>query len=191
MSTLSSLSDAELMARLPGLVQAERHATADVIEHLVEVERRRLYLAQAMSSLFRYCIERLGYSEDAALKRHRVALLALRLPQVLAELRAGTLHLTALFLLSKHLTEDNAAALLAEARGKSRRQVEELISRRFPRPDVPASVTPLPAGAVLPGSSETRASACLGAGLSDFRGRLEPLSPGRVRVEFTARGRVF
>jgi hypothetical protein len=119
MSTPSSLSNAELIARLPGLVQAERYAMADVIEHLVEVERRRLYLSQAMSSLYRYCLERLGYSEDAALKRHRVARLALRLPQVLAELRAGTLHLTALFLLSNHLTENNASALLTEA-GASR-----------------------------------------------------------------------
>jgi hypothetical protein len=50
--------------------------------------------------------------------------------------------------------------------------VEELIARWFPRRDVAASVTPLP---------------CPGAGLSDGWGRLEPLSPGRVRVEFTAR----
>jgi hypothetical protein len=82
---------------------------ADVNEHLVEVERRRLYLAHATSSLYRCCIERLGYSDDAALKRHRVARLALRLPQVLEELRAGTIHLTGLFLLSTHLTEENAA----------------------------------------------------------------------------------
>src|SRR5262245_1693898 len=93
-SVLSSLSDAELVARLPVLVQAERHAMAEVIEHLVEVERRRLYLTHSTSSLYRYCIDRLGYGEDAALKRHRVARLALRLPQVLDELRAGTIHLT-------------------------------------------------------------------------------------------------
>ncbi len=143
MSALCSLSDSELVARLPTLVQAERHAMADVIEHLVEMERRRLYLTLAVSSLYRYCIQRLGYAEDAALKRHRVAKLALRLPQVLDELRAGTMHLTGLFLLSTHLTEDNAATLLSEARGKSRRQIEELIARWFPRPDVPPSLQPV------------------------------------------------
>src|SRR5690349_8167524 len=140
MCKLSSLTDAELVARLPALVAVERHAMADVIEHLVEVERRRLYLAHATSSLYRYCIDRLGYAEDAALKRHRVALLALRLPQVLEELRAGTMHLTGLFLLSRHLNADNAGLLLVEARGKSRRQLAELIARWFPRPDVPSSV---------------------------------------------------
>jgi hypothetical protein len=66
MTSVSSLSDSDLIARLPALVGAERNAMADVIEHLAEVERRRLYLEHATSSLYRYCIERLGYSEDAA-----------------------------------------------------------------------------------------------------------------------------
>lgn len=47
MTDLSSLSDSEIAARLPGLVRAERHAMVDLIEHLVEVERRRLYLPLA------------------------------------------------------------------------------------------------------------------------------------------------
>jgi hypothetical protein len=198
MSTLSTLSDAELVVRLPALVQAERQAMADVIEHLVEVERRRLYLTHATSSLYRYCIDRLGYSEDAAMKRHRVAQLALRLPEVLEELRVGAIHLTGLFLLSTHLTEDNASVLLAEARGKSRRQLEELIAHWFPRPDVASSIEPL-AGAsqgaleqsTLPGvgkgNDTPRHAACPGTGTPQAWGRLEPLSPARVRVEFTAR----
>jgi hypothetical protein len=169
MSPLCSLSDSELVSRLPALVQAERHAMIDVIEHLVEMERRRLYLRHAVSSLYRYCIERLGYAQDAALKRHRVAKLALRLPQVLDELRARTMHLTGVFLLSKHLTEDNATVLLGQARGKSRRQIEELIALWFPRPDVSSSLV-----------------TCSRAG-EPARARLEPLSSTRLRVEFTAR----
>jgi hypothetical protein len=160
----------------------ERHAMADVIEHLVEVERRRLYLAHAASSLYRYCIDRLGYAQDAALKRHRVARLALRLPQVLGELRVGTIHLTGLFLLSTHLTADNAGTLLAEARGKSRRQLEELIASWFPRPDVAPSL------ALVATRGDTT---CSGAGIAEGRARLEPLSPDRVRVEFTARAEFY
>jgi 5-methylcytosine-specific restriction endonuclease McrA len=175
---------------------------ADVIEHLVEMERRRLYLSCSISSLYRYCIERLGYDEDAALKRHRVAKLALRLPRVLVELRAGRLHLTGLFLLAKHLTEGNADALLGETRGMSRRQIEELIARWFPRPDVPASIEPLNATPARPGGEPTvvaqlvlgatpqspaaASSTCSRSG-KVASGRLEPLSPSRVRVEFTAR----
>jgi hypothetical protein len=186
MADLSSLSDSELAARLPGLVRTERHAMAEVIEHLVEVERRRLYLTSRVTSLFGYCTQELGYDEDAALKRHRVAKLALRLPQVLEELRAGTMHLTGLFLLAKYLREDNASALLAEARGKSRREIEKLIAGWFPRPDVPARVEPVGLTLTAPDSSVAPAhQACSRSGES-VRSRLEPLSPSRWRVEFTA-----
>src|SRR5580765_539612 len=132
MPTVSLLSDTELLARIPSVVQAERVASADVVEHLMEVERRRLYLEQACSSLYTYCCERLGYTEDAALKRARVARLALRLPRVLDELRTGAIHLTGLFLLDRYLNDENAEGLLAEARGKSRRELEKLLAIRFP-----------------------------------------------------------
>jgi len=217
MSRLRSLSDSELVERLPALIQAERRAMADVIEHLVEMERRRLYLRHAVPSLYRYCIKRLGYAEDAALKRHRVAKVALRLPQVLDELRAGTIHLTGLFLLSQHLTEDNATTLLSEARGKSRRQIEELMARWFPRPDVPPSLAPVSSEATEVAGNEQLVPAAApppvaftglvtgsGAGeparalrvtcsrTGEFgRSRLEPLSPTRLRVEFTASAELY
>jgi hypothetical protein len=197
MAALSLLTDCELVTRLTGLVAAERQSTADVMEHLVEVQRRRLYLRHRAGSLYGYCIKQLGFDEDAALKRNRVAKLAVRLPQVLDELRAGTIHLTGLFLLARHLTGDNAATLLAEARGKTRRQIEELIARWFPRPDVPASIEPLAQAATqlaLGGSREQAtasvAAPCSGSG-TGASGRLEPMSPTRVRVEFTARAELY
>ena len=116
MPSFSLLSDTELLGRVAAAVQTEQLASADVVEHLMEVERRRLYLDQACSSLYTYCRERLGYSEDAALKRARVARLARRLPRVLDDLRSGAIHLTGLFLLDRYLNEENADELLAEAR---------------------------------------------------------------------------
>ena len=100
---LTLLSDTELLARIPSVVQAERIASADVVEHLMEVQRRRLFLEQACSSLYTYARERLGYSEDAALKRARVARLALHFPRALDDLRSGAIHLTGLFLLGRRL----------------------------------------------------------------------------------------
>jgi 5-methylcytosine-specific restriction endonuclease McrA len=85
-----------------------------------------------------------------------------------------------------HLTEENAEQLIAEARGKSKRQLEELIARWSPRPDVPATVTPL-----APMPAQTELSTMSGTGnpaspVQSPRSRVEPLSPARVRVEFTA-----
>ena len=143
MASLSSVSDSDLLARMPVLVLAERAAVAEVIEHLMEIDRRRLYLDQACSSLQRYCMERLGYSEDGAMRRMRVARVAQKLPIVLEELRSGAIHLTGLFVLSAHLTEDNAEALLSAARGQSRREIEKLLARWFPRPDSGSLIAPV------------------------------------------------
>src|SRR5678815_1220509 len=140
MATLILVGNGELLARMPELVLAERGRTAEVIEHLVEIDRRRIYLDAACSSLSSYCTERLAYSEDEAAVRVRVARLAARCPRVFEELRTGKIHLSGLGLLAQYVTAENADALVAEARGRSKRQIEELIARRFPRPDVPDRV---------------------------------------------------
>jgi hypothetical protein len=214
MASLSSVSDSDLLARMPGLVLAERAAVAEVIEHLMEIDRRRLYLDQACSSLQRYCMERLGYSEDGAMKRMRVARLAQKLPVVLEELRSGAIHLTGLFLLSAHLTEDNAEALLSAARGQSRREIEKLLARWFPRPDsgsriermlalgsgsanlTPAMTSstanpaaPCPATGRRPVDTGPETGNSLGS--MGARSKLEPLSASSYRIEFTASAELY
>ncbi len=154
----SQLSDSQLLERMPDLVRGEREATAGVILHLMEIDRRRLYLDQACSSLYSYCLERLGYSEDAALKRVRVARLAERVPRALEELESGSVHLTGLFLLSQHVTQENADALLDQAKGKSRREIEVLIAIWFPKPDVPDSIEPEPQRLPLGASKSSESS---------------------------------
>src|SRR5512135_572879 len=144
MHARSLVPDAELLALVPRLVANERGCLADLLEHLIELDRRQLYADAACSSLSGYCIERLGFAEDEAFKRVRVARLASRFPRVLDELRTGAIHLTGLFLLSPYLTDENHAALLDEARGKTKRQVEALIARHFPKPDVPDRVALAP-----------------------------------------------
>jgi 5-methylcytosine-specific restriction endonuclease McrA len=199
MKALSSISDADLVARMPALVLAERAALADVIEHLIEIDKRRLYLEQACPSLHAYCM-RLGYSEEGTSKRVRVTRLAEHLPRVLDELRKGAVHLTALYLLAKHLTEDNCEALLAEARGKSKREIELLIARWFPRPDAEQRITPLteaPASATPASQAETDPSgqptsrARPGKSDSGAPFKLEPLSVSSYRIQFTASAELY
>ena len=51
MTALSLVSDKDLLDRVPRLVLAERGSTADVIQHLMEIDRRRIYLDAACRSL--------------------------------------------------------------------------------------------------------------------------------------------
>ncbi len=149
------LTDDELVAATPRLAGDERLATAVLIAHLAELERRKLYIPAGYSSLYVYCRERLGMSEDAAYNRTAVAEVARRHPAVLDMLADGRLSPTAVRLLASVLRDDNWREVFAEAAGKSRREVEVLIARLAPKPDVPSTIRKLP----VSGSAKPAAAA--------------------------------
>ena len=143
--SLDGLSDQQLIAEVDRLAQTERGATAGLIAGLVEFDKRRLHLALGHSSLFSYCTTALHLSEDAAFSRIEAARAARKFPVLIAHLAAGDITLTAARLLAPHLTATNHKALLAEARHKSKRDVELLVAKHRPLPPVPSSVRKLPA----------------------------------------------
>lgn len=140
LQTLAALTDADLLARAQVLARDERRATAILVAHLAEIENRKLYLGQACTSMFVYCVRVLHLSEHAAYNRIEAARAARRFPAVLASLEQGLVHLTAVRLLSPVLTDDNHRDVLAQATHKSKREVEELLARLRPQPDVGTQV---------------------------------------------------
>src|SRR4029079_5851432 len=140
----SSLTDAQLLSEIPRLAGGEREATVALIAHLAEFDARRLLEGEGFSSTFKYCLEVLRLSEDAAFNRIEAARAARRFPVVLDMLTAGTLSPTTTRMLGRHLTDDNHAALLAAACGKSKKEVEQLLAARLPQPDVLPSVRRIP-----------------------------------------------
>jgi hypothetical protein len=130
-------TDDGLLSRLRELVSVANSTTADLLAHLAEIDERQLYAAQGYPSLFAYATS-LGMSESAACKRIQCARLARRLPVIFEIVHKGDVHLSGLVVLARHLSEANHLELLAAARHKSKRQIEELVAARFPRPDEPA-----------------------------------------------------
>src|SRR5262249_49558351 len=96
------------------------------------------------ASLFTYCMGVLGLSEAASYDRMKAAKVARRYPVVLELLAYGRINLTTMRLLAPHLTRENHAGLFAAACGKRKREVQEMLARRFPAPDVPSSVRKVP-----------------------------------------------
>jgi hypothetical protein len=139
-----TLTDAALIEAVGRLTRVSRETTAELLAHLVVLEERNLHLACGFSSLFIYCRQVLHYSEAEAYDRQQAAHAARRFPVVLAMLAGGQLHLTAVRLLAPHLEDGDHLALLGGAIRKSAQDVRELLARRFPRPDVVASVRRLP-----------------------------------------------
>ncbi len=143
-TVVESLSSSDLLSATRELVQRSRGVEEELLVHLAEIDERRLYFDRAFSSMFAFCGGELGFSEDAACNRINVARAARRLPVILEAVRSGQVHLTGLRLLAPHLTTENQSKVLAEAAGKSKREIEELVARLSPQPPVPTVVRKLP-----------------------------------------------
>ena len=76
--------------------------------------------------MFVYCTRVLRLSEHAAYRRIEVARAVRRFPRLLESLEAGHLTLTTICLLAPHLTDSNHLGVLALARDRSKREVEEI-----------------------------------------------------------------
>ncbi|MFI4946713.1 MAG: hypothetical protein ACHP85_25765, partial [Burkholderiales bacterium] len=143
---LTTIPDDELLHRLAELLRDSRCTEADLVAHIGEVDRRRLYARLASPSMFRYCVHVLHLSEAEAYLRIVAARAARRHPVLLAMLADGRLHLSGIAKLAPHLTRENRDALLGRATHRSKRQIEELIAEICPRPDVPSLVRKRPGG---------------------------------------------
>jgi hypothetical protein len=174
---LVGLKNSELLAELSELVQRSHAITAEELAHLAELEDRMLHLELGFPSLFAYCVEALGMSEGAAGRRVAAARVCRRFPEAFEWVARGELHLSALCALSPHLKSENAGELFEACRRTTRRQIEELLAARFPRPDVREQIRRLP----------VRAHAAEDVDVEAPRQReIEPLSVDRFGVHFTA-----
>ena len=138
----------------------------------------------------------LHYAEHAALNRIEVARAARRLPALLEHIADGRLHLTGARLLAPHLTGENSEALLAAARHKSKREIEEMIAALKPRPDAAPMVRQLSTSTLCSSSSAEPPTTNFAASPSPSpaipvataavaRSAIIPLAAERFKVQFT------
>lgn len=132
------LSDDELSEALTVLARNERATTIELVRVLMEFDGRQLYLREGYASMYAFCTQVLGLEEGAAYNRIEVARVARRHPVVLEALEAGELTLTSVRVLAPYVTPDNVEALLAAARGRTRREVEAQMALLRGRPGPPA-----------------------------------------------------
>jgi len=179
---LPHLSDEQLLDSLKTLCGQGRVVLARLLAHLVEVEERRLHLEVACPSMFQFCVQRLGMSEDEACRRIHAARLARRFPDLLVRIEQGDLTLSTMALLQDALTEASYEELVEAAAGKTKAEVQALLAKRSPKPDVPAAITTIPMQPAIPTLDVAQVQApAAAAGL-----QLVPLSETRHKVQFTA-----
>jgi 5-methylcytosine-specific restriction endonuclease McrA len=143
-SSLAAVPDDELLERLSALLRSSRRTEADLVAHIGEVDRRRLYARAAAPSMFAYCTQLLHLSDAEAYLRIAAARAARQHPLLLTMLGDGRLHLSGIAKLSPHLTAQNRDAVLRRAAHRGKRQIEDLVAEISPRPDAPCLVRRLP-----------------------------------------------
>jgi len=142
--SLDHLTDETVQVQLTQLLASAARTEARIIAHIAAIEDRRLHLRSGCSSLFAYCVERLGLSENEAFHRLTAARLARRFPIIFRLVEEHEIHLTGVCLLRDYLNQDNHVELLVLACGKTKFQIMELLARRFPRADLRSSLRKLP-----------------------------------------------
>lgn len=183
-----ALTDDELVSQLTSLCLQGRRLNARIIALLVEVETRRLAAKNACGSMWDFCVERLGMSHGETSRRLNAARLVRRFPQLLERIERGEIHLSSLKILGKYLDESNVEQLLDEATRKSKLEVQEIVARHFPRPDVEERVVelnPAPAQASLAALDAAGPTPSLGAAPSTATARVVPLSADGYLVQLT------
>ena len=128
---------------LEALVKHERATSVQVLEHLVEVERSKLFLQDGYGSLYSYCTKKLRYSEPAANRRICSARALAKFPELRCLLIEGELSLTTLSLVSRQLNDENKDQILGSIRGKSRSEVEEILAETRPQGRTVERVRPI------------------------------------------------
>ena len=192
LATAARLSDDALHARLKHFAGRERDATVELVGHLAELDGRKSHLGEGPGSLYTYCRDVLGYSEDAAWNRAATAGAVRLYPVILGWLADGSLNVTIVRILRPVLTPENHLAVLTEARRRSKKEVEVIAARLNPKPDVPSTIRKLPApaavslplNATVPQTEDGPAPPPPPVAPAP-RPVIAPLTPERYRLQFT------
>jgi hypothetical protein len=144
---LTTVSDHELLKSLQSLVGQERAILTDILQHLLEVENRKLHLKEGYPSLFQYAIEVLHYSEAQAFRRISAMRLMKEIPEIKSSIIDGTIQLTHLTQAqqyfkhkakeSESLTKEEKVELLDSLKNKTTRETEKVFAKLSPEQVAP------------------------------------------------------
>jgi len=112
--SLKKLTDEKLDQSLYAYVKKEKEVLMEILCHIAEIDRRRLYLTFGYSSLYVYLTERMGYEDGSAQRRLDAARLSHFVPTVISNLAQGELTISKVTFLQKSLRQNKEQKITAE-----------------------------------------------------------------------------
>lgn len=159
-AVIKKMNDQQLIASTDKLVSEERRITLEVLQHLREIEVRRLFVDLGFDSMYKYCIQRLKYSEGEAQRRLSSARLLRELPEIESQIQSGDLNLTNLSavqsfvraekLADQPVSREKKLELIAAVENKPTRQVKTELIQQSHQPALLTEKFQMTASAVLP-----------------------------------------
>jgi adenylate cyclase class IV len=141
---VKKMNDQQLLAHTDKLVSEERRITLEVLQHLREIEVRRLFVDLGFDSMYKYCIQRLKYSEGEAQRRLSAARLLRELPEIESQIQNGDLNMTNLSavqsfirtekMANQPLSREKKLELISAVENKPTRQVKNELVQQSHQP---------------------------------------------------------
>jgi 5-methylcytosine-specific restriction endonuclease McrA len=143
MKSLENLSSSALITTLKNLNSDEVTTVINILLHLAEFNRRKLYAVEGYSSLFTYCIQELGYCTTTAIRRIAAARCVSEYPELITLLKDLKTNVTSISLIAKILTPANSKDIIQMIAGKSTRFVEEYVAGFLPIREIRETIKPI------------------------------------------------
>ena len=132
MKFLSHVSDERLIDGLKSLVAKEKRCTHEIVLHLVEVNKRRVFADLGYTSMFDYLTRGLGYSNGSAQRRICAARAVAAVPEVYECLENGKLSLGVLEVAGEAIARPGGRELLSEVCGRGKEEALRIVAQYFP-----------------------------------------------------------
>ena len=129
---LKNLSDQKLLAATSKIVLEEKRLTSLVLEHLQEIENRKVYCDLGIESLFKYCTQVLKYSEAEASVRVNATRLIKAVPKAKEKIDKGELNLTNASAIQRFFRANQTPVeekdhVIEKVKGKSTRDTNKIL----------------------------------------------------------------
>ncbi len=113
-----------LHQKITNLTKQSRRVEAELLDHLQEADRLKLYLVRGHGSLFRYVADELGYSDSVTSNMIAVARKAMEIPKMKEEIRNGNLGIAKLRKVCRVIDKENQEEWIDAANTNSSRNLE-------------------------------------------------------------------
>lgn len=147
MMVLRKLKNLDLHEKMKSLLKNERTLIHEVLLHIVEVDRRKLFLEMAYPSLYEYLVDGIGYSSASAQRRIDAARIMAQVPELGDKIEAGSISLSQLGQVQKAfrqvrkispspVTLEEKKKLISKIEDKSFKETELVLAHFFSLPEV-------------------------------------------------------